>query len=95
MVAFFTRVDAGVLAQLRNVVRKKNGGRGASSRGFVRKIVVSDFFFVGDATQVIIVPENRKQNMFSLIVLKPASSAVGSDGSFMYAVYTKKRAFRT
>ena len=38
------RGDAGVMAEIRNVVRKKNGGRGASSR--------SVFFFVGDATQV-------------------------------------------
>ena len=39
------------MAELRNVVRKQNGGRGASNRGFVRKIGFS-FFFVGDATQV-------------------------------------------
>ena len=46
------RGDVGVMAELRNVVRKKHGGRGASSRKFVRKIGVSDFFFVDDATQV-------------------------------------------
>ena len=38
MVDFSIRGDAGVMAETRNVVRKKNGGRGASSRGFVRKI---------------------------------------------------------
>ena len=38
VVDFSIRGDAGVMAETRNVVRKKNGGRGASSRGFVRKI---------------------------------------------------------
>ena len=32
------------MAELRDVVRKKNGGRGASSRRFVRKIGFSDVF---------------------------------------------------
>ena len=49
---FLIRGDAGVMAELRNVVCKKNGGRGASSRRLVRKIGFSVFFFVGDATQV-------------------------------------------
>ena len=43
-VDFSIRGDAGVMAEIRNVERKKNGGRGASSRGFVRKIGFSDFF---------------------------------------------------
>ena len=30
---------------------KYNGGRGASSRGLVRKIGFTDYFLVGDATQ--------------------------------------------
>ena len=39
------------MAGLRNIVRKKNGGKGASSRGFVGRI---DFiaFCVGDSTQL-------------------------------------------
>ena len=41
------RGDAGVMAGLRNGVREKNGGRGASSCGLVRKIGFSDFFFCG------------------------------------------------
>ena len=47
---FFIRGDVGVMAEIRNVVRKQNGGRGASSREFVRKIGFSDCF-VGDAIQ--------------------------------------------
>ena len=39
---------------IRNVVREKNGGRGAWGRGFFRKIGFSHFVFVGDATQVMI-----------------------------------------
>ena len=57
MVDFLIRGYAGVMAELRDVVRKKNGGRSASSRGFVRKISFSVFFFVGDATQVLKVRE--------------------------------------
>ena len=38
----------------------------------------------------IIVPEIRNQNRFPFIVLKPASSTVGSDGSFLFTVYTTK-----
>ena len=51
MVDFRLRGEAGVMAGLRNIVRKKNGGKGASSRGFVGRI---DFiaFCVGDSTQV-------------------------------------------
>ena len=45
VVEFFIRGYAGYMAEIRNVLRKKNGGRGASSRGFVRKIGFSDFFF--------------------------------------------------
>ena len=37
----------------------------------------------------IIVPENRKQVGFPFIVLKPAGSAVGSDGPFLFAAYTR------
>ena len=49
---FRIRGEAGVLAESRNIVRKKNGGRGASSRGFVGRIGFFAFLFVGDATQV-------------------------------------------
>ena len=34
--------------------------------------------------------ENRNQNRISLHVLKPASSAVGSDGSFLFDAYTRR-----
>ena len=37
--------------------------------------------------------ENRKQNRISFIVLKPASSAVGSDESFLYATTQEKACF--
>ena len=40
------------MAELRNVLGKKKGGRGASSRGFVGRIGFFVFRFVGDATQV-------------------------------------------
>ena len=43
--------EAGVLAELRNIVRKKNAGRRAFSRAFVG-IIGFFVFFVGDATQV-------------------------------------------
>ena len=43
------RGEAGVMAELRNIVRKKNGGRGASSRGVVPRI---DSLFCGRCTQV-------------------------------------------
>ena len=45
---FRIRGVAGVMAGLRNVVPKQNGGSSASSRGFIRRIG----FFVGNATQV-------------------------------------------
>ena len=32
----------------------------------------------------------KKTNRISPLVLKPASSAVGSDGSFLFAAYTRK-----
>ena len=47
VVDFRIRGEAGVRAELRNVVHQKNGGRGASGRGFVRRIVFFFFFFLG------------------------------------------------
>ena len=39
----------------------------------------------------IIVPEKtKKKKSFPFIALKPASSAVCSDGSFLFAAYTRK-----
>ena len=38
MVAFGIEGVAGVVTELRNVVQEKEGGRGASSRGFVPRI---------------------------------------------------------
>ena len=52
VVGLRSRGEAGVLAELRNIIRKKNGGRGASSRGLVGRIGFFAYFFVGDATQV-------------------------------------------
>ena len=40
VVDFRTRGEAGVMAELQNVVRKKNGSTCAFSRGFVRRIGV-------------------------------------------------------
>ena len=40
------------MAEIRNIVRKKDGARGAYSRGFVRRIGVFFLGGGGDATQV-------------------------------------------
>ena len=54
MLDFRIRGEAGVVAELRSIVRKENGGRGGgSSRGFVGRIGFFAFFFVGDAIQVV------------------------------------------
>ena len=53
------------MAEIRDVVRKKNGGRGASSYEFVRKIGFPDFFFVGDATQ-----GNADTSVLNLLMLR-------------------------
>ena len=50
MVNFRIRGEAGVVGEVRDV-GKKDGGRGASSRGFVRRIGFF-IFLVGDASQV-------------------------------------------
>ena len=43
-------------------------------------------YLVPDIRPTMMGSENRKQNRFSL----PESIAVGSDGSFLYAAYTRK-----
>ena len=43
-----------------------------------------------DLRPTIIVPETENKTAFPFIVLKPAGSAVGSDGSFLFAAYTRK-----
>ena len=35
--------------------------------------------------------ENRKQKRILILLQKPASSAVGSDGSFLFTAYTRKK----
>ena len=68
---------------------------GPKSDDLGRRILESDFIPSDVAKSdcirpTIIVPENRKQTGFSFIVLKPVSSAVGSDGSFLFTAYTRK-----
>ena len=62
------RIDptARVTAELRNAQQEKNGGRGASSRGFVRGIGFLFFCFVGDATQVDRLPFESLKPPFPL-----------------------------
>ena len=69
MVGFRVRGEGGIMAELRNVLRKKNGGRGASSRGFVRRIGFFIFYFLGDATQVRRAPSHG--------VIEPLPSPLG------------------
>ena len=46
--------EAGVMPELRNIVREKNGGRGASSRGFCPKTRPFWGGGGGDATHVYV-----------------------------------------
>ena len=49
---FEISTTAGVVAELRNILRERNGGRGASRCRFDRRFGKKLFYFVGDATQV-------------------------------------------
>ena len=64
------------------------------TQSVVRASPTVDFFFsVGDLRQQLWEPKTENKRGFPFIVQKSASSAAGSDGSFLDAACTRKKCF--
>ena len=66
-------------------IQSTRSGRSSSPCRLPRSLC--SFRFLG---QLLSYPKSENKTGFPFIVLKPASSAVGSDGSFLFTAYTRK-----